>query len=296
MKLDLRLALYFAIVAEERSFTRAAERLRIAQPWLSTQIRKLEEQLGFALFARSTRRVELTEEGLIFLDAARALAQAAATAEDTAERLRRRATARLRIGAPPYSVNIKARYDLLRTFARQQPGIDIELEAGYSPVLLERLRTGDLDLAFLTGPAADGFEEIVLCDLGVEVLFRDDDPLAAHSTAIPAQALAGRRVAVYTRALHPWQFDILYAPLEGYGAKLVQVFDVEPNLLLQDSGPSALVMAHFRYTLHTPNPPGVSGLPLEASPMVPFKLMRRADRHFPASDRLWQLAKGIRTG
>lgn len=59
MKRDLRLTLYFAAVAEEGSFTRAAERLRIAQPWLSTQIRKLQDQLGFALFARTTRRVPL---------------------------------------------------------------------------------------------------------------------------------------------------------------------------------------------------------------------------------------------
>lgn len=293
MKLDLRLTLYFAIVAEEGSFTRAAERLRIAQPWLSTQIRKLEEQLGFALFERTTRRVDLTEEGRIFLQCARTLAQSAAAAEEVVSQLRRRSSARLRIGAPPYSSNIRARYDLLRSFAQQRPGVGIELEVGYSPVLFERLRAGELDLAFLTGPAVEDIEEITLCDMGVELLFRADDPLAAYADAVPAEALAGRRVAVYTRALHPWQFDILYAPLQKVGARLVEVFDVDANLILQDQNRSSLVMAHFRFTLAAYHPPGVAARPLRCSPIVPFKLVRRKDRRFPASDSLWQLAYGV---
>ncbi|MFG1378751.1 LysR family transcriptional regulator [Xanthobacter autotrophicus] len=290
MKLDLRLTLYFAIVAEEGSFTRAAERLRIAQPWLSTQIRKLEDQLGFALFERTTRRVDLTEEGRIFLQCARTLAQSAAAAEEVVCQLRRRSSARLRIGAPPYSSNVAARYDLLRSFSQHRPGVGIELEVGYSPVLQERLRAGELDLAFLTGPAVEDIEEITLCDMGVELQFRADDPLAAYADAVPAEALAGRRVAVYTRALHPWQFDILYAPLQKAGARLVEVFDVDANLILQDPNPSSLVMAHFRFTLRSYNPPGVVARPLRCSPVVPFKLVRRKDRRFAASDSIWQLA------
>src|SRR5438045_9678669 len=61
--MNVRLAILFAAVAEERSFTRAAARLNIAQPWLSAQVRKFEEQLGFPLFDRGKGAIELTAEG-----------------------------------------------------------------------------------------------------------------------------------------------------------------------------------------------------------------------------------------
>ena len=75
--MNVRLAILFAAVAEERSFTRAAARLNIAQPWLSAQVRKFEEQLGFTLFDRGKGGIELTPQGEQLLPVALELADAA---------------------------------------------------------------------------------------------------------------------------------------------------------------------------------------------------------------------------
>src|SRR3546814_6300678 len=67
----------FSVVAEEMSFSKAARRLNVDQPWLSRQIQQLEAQMGFPLFVRSTRRVSLTDEGEALFASAHDLAEAA---------------------------------------------------------------------------------------------------------------------------------------------------------------------------------------------------------------------------
>ena len=85
--MELRHLRYFVAIAEERSITRAAERLWIAQPGLSTQIRRLEAELGVKLFQRHTRGVDLTDAGELFLERARAALDAAEAARSTGHSL-----------------------------------------------------------------------------------------------------------------------------------------------------------------------------------------------------------------
>ena len=96
--MELRHLRYFLAIAEERSFTRAAERLWVAQPGLSTQIRRLEAELGVRLFERHTRGVDLTQAGELFLERARLAVAAAETAAATGRDLEAGVIGSVRLG------------------------------------------------------------------------------------------------------------------------------------------------------------------------------------------------------
>lgn len=104
MTLDLRQLRYFVAVGEEGHVTRAAERLGMQQPPLSQQIKAMEEQLGFLLFRRKPRGVELTESGQALFEEARAILARLEQAERDATRVARGEQGQLRIGVAPTSV------------------------------------------------------------------------------------------------------------------------------------------------------------------------------------------------
>jgi DNA-binding transcriptional LysR family regulator len=142
---------YVVAVAEERHFTRAAARLRVAQPSLSSQIRALEHELGAPLFDRSRRSVALTAAGEAFLPWARqAIADAEAGREAVRELLGLR-RGRLAIGATP-SLMTGLLPRLLARFHATYPGVDLRLRQAGSRELVPSLDAGELDLALVILP------------------------------------------------------------------------------------------------------------------------------------------------
>ena len=151
--MELRQLEYFVAVAEERHFTRAAERMHVAQSGLSTSIRSLERELGASLFVRNTRSVELTNEGRALLTQARHALANVAAAKDAVAAVRGLLRGTLAVG----TLQCLGAVDLPATLARfhaAHPGVEIRLRQGGSPDLIERVRTGDLDLAFVSAPAS----------------------------------------------------------------------------------------------------------------------------------------------
>src|SRR3954470_4782711 len=122
--MELRHLRYFVAVAEEQSFTRAAERLWIAQPGLSQQIRALERELDVKLFDRLSRGVELTESGELFLGKARGTLAAADEALSTGRDAAAGVIGHLRVG-----LTVHARSDLvaalLDAFSSERPQVEL---------------------------------------------------------------------------------------------------------------------------------------------------------------------------
>jgi DNA-binding transcriptional LysR family regulator len=150
--MELRHLTYFVAVAEELHFRRAAERLHIAQPAVSEQIRKLEAELDVRLLERTQRSVSLTAAGAAFLEEARRVLEQAERARHAARRARADVIGRLRLGyladALPAAVPLA-----LRHFAGAAPGIEVQLQCHASPRLVADVDSGQLDAAIVCLPA-----------------------------------------------------------------------------------------------------------------------------------------------
>jgi DNA-binding transcriptional LysR family regulator len=149
--LDVRRLRAFMAVAEHRNFTRAAERLGIAQQPLSQQIARLERDLGVRLFDRDTRNVALTEAGAeVYRDAKDLIARIEA-AQRNAQRAARGEIGRIVVGAGNYGID-HAVPTILRGFHARYPGVEIELYEHHTAEQLQALRRGEIDVAFAIEP------------------------------------------------------------------------------------------------------------------------------------------------
>ncbi|WP_043536392.1 LysR family transcriptional regulator [Saccharomonospora cyanea] len=150
--MELQQLRYVVAVAETKSFTRAAERCLVVQSALSHQIARLERELGGRLFDRTSRRVRLTAAGEAFLPAARRCLEAAERAVADVAAALGEVRGRLTLGVIPTvaAVDLPA---ALKEFHTRYPQVRVQLRLGSSPNLVEQVKQGDLDLAFLGLPA-----------------------------------------------------------------------------------------------------------------------------------------------
>jgi DNA-binding transcriptional LysR family regulator len=276
--MELRHLRYFVAIAEERSFTAAAERLWVAQPGLSTQIRRLESELGVRLFERHPRGVALTEAGTLFLERARAALAAADAARSIGSDLKGGMAGTLRVGlATP--ARWKRTATILERFARERDGVELTVLEGYGGTLWHDLREGRLDAVI--APLGLSSPDLRTLMLGTEpwvVLVGEGHPLAGSGSVEPWQ-LEGERIAVTAHrdgAAH----DRMVADLLGELGVTAAMTRSAPGPALYRSvacgdaiavttGPAAL-------------PPGVLARPLNPARPVPFALLSRDETPSPA--------------
>ena len=145
---------YFVVVAEELNFSRAAERLHMAQPPLSYQIKRLEEELGAQLFHRTKRNVRLTDAGRLLLEEARGLLIHAEHTASVVHRVGQGKVGRLSVGFVPSAAN-RILPPVLRTFGERFPSVELLLREFDPDRLLGSLVDGRVDVGFLYLPFDD---------------------------------------------------------------------------------------------------------------------------------------------
>jgi DNA-binding transcriptional LysR family regulator len=208
--MELRRFRYFVAVAEELHFRRAAERLHLAQPALSQQVRKLEVELGVELLHRTKRGVALTAAGTVFLDEARRLLRQADEAARTARNARTGAAGRLRLGHVADAVPaIVPR--AIAAFASRYPEVEIVPETAPARRAVEDVRTGRLDLAVVGLPLPT--TDLKVTPLAVEstVVAVPDRHLLSGRPMIALRSLAETPLILLPRATNPAFHDAVIA-------------------------------------------------------------------------------------
>jgi len=203
MNIGLRHLRYFVAVAEELSFTAAAQRLHMAQPPLSRAIKELEDSIGVQLFVRTTRSVELTEPGTVLLGEARAAVLAFEGALSRTRQAGRIDREDLSIGFRP-ATSLPLLEPIAREFSRRYPLVDIQPIRVEWTTQIESIVEGQVDVAFLMGPISHPLLEAhPLVVVPRAVATPHDHPLASR-TSIELAELADYPMAVPKDAAPEW--------------------------------------------------------------------------------------------
>jgi len=215
--MELRHLRYFVAVAEALNFTKAAARLRLAQPALSRQVADLEDELGVDLLSRSSHGVRLTEEGKLFLAETRVVLTHVDEAVTKVRALARGEFGELQVGyVPPLDLHILPR--ALAAFQKTTPGVKVVLRDRGSDELCQDLRDGKLHLALMMQPSEEATAGISFEEVGRYPFFvamASGHPLS-KTKAVPLATLAKQPLVVLERKRNSEFHRILkcvFAPL-----------------------------------------------------------------------------------
>lgn len=297
---DVKQVRIFEAVARHRSFTRAAGELHVAQPWLSVQVRRLEDVLGFPLFERNRKQaVELTPQAEDFMPVARAFLAAHDTLAREVGMIRRQHAATLMLGAPEFSSDIPERPALLNAFQAEFPQIDLDIINGHSPMLLDQLRAGTIDLTLALGPFPHGaeFEDVVVADTKLSLLIPDGHPLSG-SEQVTLSDLSGMSVGNFRRRLNPPVYDQMASHFENCGVEMVNFPEATMRGAIQYAAANRIPVIVLEWMKGVVA--GIAGITLcpliDPAVRLQLLLVRRSDDQRPQVRALWSQAQKMIAG
>jgi DNA-binding transcriptional LysR family regulator len=236
--MELRHLRYFVAVAEELNFSRAAQRLHIAQPALSNQIKALENELGVQLLERTRRIVRLTEPGRILLADARPLLAGAQTAELHARGAQKGETGTIHIGYVLTAANERLA-SVIKAFRQSYPGVDPDLAQLATGAQIAGLKNRRLDVGFVRPPVhASELETEVVGEEKMVLAVASSDPLA-RKKKLTWQDLEGKTVLSVHPTVANYYYESFFAACRKHQVKITlgpYSQDIHSNLWLVSTG------------------------------------------------------------
>ncbi len=199
MVMEVHQLRYFVAVADEGSFTRAAEALRVSQSGVSTQIQLLERELGLRLIDRSERRIKLTGAGEVVLPRARAALAAIAGVRAAADEVLGLIRGTVRLGAVT-GLTWPALFDALADVHDEHPGLDVRLIEGASEDLTELVARGELDAAVIawSGPPRRDLRYLTVLEEELVAVVSPDHPWSSKRS-VDATELGSQDIIALVR-------------------------------------------------------------------------------------------------
>ena len=201
--MELRVLRYFLTIANEESFSRAAEILHITQPTMSRQMIQLEEELGVKLFERTTRNVVLTEDGMLLRRRAEEILSLADKATQELMHHGEELEGTISIGTGEFDA-FEILADCIESFSAQHPKVHFNIISQSADYIKEHLERGLVDLALMLEPVDTAKFEVMPIPVFEQytVLMRPDDPLA-QLDEITQKDLAGKPQIIPLRRAGP---------------------------------------------------------------------------------------------
>jgi len=278
--MDLRYLRYFLAVAEERSFTRAADRLNTVQPTISQQIKKLEDvYVGTPLFRRDKHHVELTEAGRVFLAEARDILGNVDRAISLAQQVARAEVGHLTIGFVPGAEG-RVLPNVLPKLRARCPGIQLALRSLSTPEQTAALADQGIDVGFLRGPVEDRTlsSEVVLDEEIVAAVPASHE--IARFERIPVDALAKIPLVQVAYANAPAIHDFARQIAERDRIHFEPVLETDNVLGTLNAVGSGMGFSLLPEYVKQISPPSVAVRPLDLNPPPRIELLvawRKAD-------------------
>ena len=287
--MEIRHLRYFLVLAEELHFNRAAERLHIAQPALSQQVRQLEKELNVELFTRTTRKVELTLAGASLKKHALEILSNVESVKDLVARVATGETGRLTLGFTG-----SATYDLLPRIARavreKISGVSLVLRGEMATASqIEALRSNAIDIGFLRPPISEEFHQRVVRTDYLSLLMPASHPLAGEES-IDLAHMADESFIQYSPSADPATFTIVSSAYQQAGFEAIVHQEVDATSVMVSLVAAGLGMALVPNSVSHVRVDGAVIRPL-SSPIIPMNLVAawRIGNDLPAISRFIEI-------
>lgn len=188
--MEIRILRYFLTVVREESITKASEVLHITQPTLSRQLAQMEKDLGVKLFDRGTRKIKLTNEGILLRRRAEEILQLVDKTEKELVEQEEQVEGKISMGCGEIAA-VQLLSQIIKSFRQKYPLVTFDIFTATADLVKEQMDKGLLDIGLFLEPIDMEKYEFTRLDIGEKwvVLMRSDDPLAARET-ITAQDLS----------------------------------------------------------------------------------------------------------